>query len=42
MLRLLYGHHQAYQLNNVIKTLSTLLGSQLYLQFNICGSVHHA
>ena len=28
----LYGHHQAYHLNHVIKTLRTLLGSQLCLQ----------
>jgi len=32
MFRPLYGHHQAYHLNHVIKTLHTLLGSQLRLQ----------
>jgi len=32
MFRPLYGHHQAYHLNHVIKTLRTLLGSQLCLQ----------
>jgi len=29
MFRPLYGHHQAFLLNHVIKTLRTLLGSQL-------------
>ena len=32
MFRPLYGHHQAYHLNHVIKTLRTLLESQLCLQ----------
>ena len=32
MFRPLYGHHQAYHLNHVIKRLRTLLGSQLCLQ----------
>jgi len=29
MFRQIYGHHQAFLLNHVIKTLRTLLGSQL-------------
>ena len=32
MFRPLYGHHQTHHLNLVIKTLRTLLGSQLHLQ----------
>ena len=41
MFRPLYGHHQAFLLNHVIKTLRTLLGSQLmFVNINLSEEGH--